>query len=40
MGEAKKSQHWINRENPYIAREIDRTHEIYECREAKKVWKK
>jgi len=35
-----EKQHWINRENSYIAREVDRTHEIYECREAKRVSKR
>ena len=32
-------ENWINKTNPFIAREIDRIHEIYECREAKRVYK-
>ncbi len=37
---SKKSQNWINRENPYIAREIDRYHDIVDCREAKRIGRK
>ena len=39
MSENSK-QHWINRENPYVAREIDGYHDIVECREARKVDRK
>jgi hypothetical protein len=35
----KPREHWINRENPAIAREIDQVHEIAECRESRRLVK-
>ena len=34
---SKRPQHWVNRENPYIAQEIDRYHDIVDCRESRKI---